>query len=120
MRFRVALAAVLVFALVDIAQGFGWLGNTAAVVRRSGLVGDRLAVVRAEEPTTDAPVTTTTATSVPATTDAPTTTPSVPPTTLPPMTLAPTTTKAPPPDPVVAHVVGGRLEVFRDPSDKSP
>jgi lipoprotein-anchoring transpeptidase ErfK/SrfK len=124
MRSRVALAAVLVFAVVDAAQGVGLLGSS--VPRRVAAPANfRAAVVQTvpaagpdpSEPgaATDAPLL------PPATTDAPSLPIALP--TTPwsiPTSAAPTRTTRPPPDPVVARVIATQLVVYDDPGDPQP
>jgi lipoprotein-anchoring transpeptidase ErfK/SrfK len=120
MRFRVALAAVLVFAVLDVAQGFDLLGGSSTVVVRDSAariepVGELGAATSPPVSTTAAPPPTTAA--VPTT--LPTTTLPIAPTSTT-ASVPPTTVMAIPPDPVVARVVASHLDVYRNPGDASP
>jgi lipoprotein-anchoring transpeptidase ErfK/SrfK len=125
MRFRIALAAVLVFAIVDAAQGFGLIGSPPTRVASASSRADVETVPAAAAGTTvtadpigdapDAPP----ATVAPPASDAPTpsTSPSTEPTVVP---AAAATTRATPPDPVVARVVVGELAVYDTPGAPKP
>jgi lipoprotein-anchoring transpeptidase ErfK/SrfK len=118
MRFRVALTALVVFAVVDFAQGLGAFDAHSTQARAGSARGELITYA----PAADAPVPTAASPVTVPPTSVPTAAPEAPaatvPTTLPP----PATTSPPaaPPDAVVARVVASTLTVFADPGDRAP
>jgi lipoprotein-anchoring transpeptidase ErfK/SrfK len=123
MRLRVAVLAVLAFAVLDLAQGFGLLGDGPnAVMHDSAAMAERVALLPADS---TPPTTSTTQDATPTLPVASGTAGPTPP----PTTVATTTTTGPapttspkqtPPDPVVARVVAPTFEVYSNPGDKAP